>query len=136
MSKVTDFLEQNMVVSLATSAGDKPRCSIMEYVMLDGCMFFATDPDSIKANNLRQNSRVSASVYNMPVFVTVDGAVTAPTQAEIDAYNKVLFERHPEFKDYMTSGVMQPMAYYKLVGETAYYNDYSQGMSPAEIIEL
>lgn len=135
MEKVINFLKDNHVMTLATSLNDKPRASVLEYVIIGDSILFATAEDSIKANNLKQNKRISLSVYNMPKFVTLDGIAVAPTETEISEYNKILFERHPEFKELVEKGIMHPFAYFKVSIETAYYNDYSTGMNPTEIIK-
>lgn len=136
MEKVLSLLKENMVCSVGTCYGDKPRVSVLEYIMVGDNVIFATDTESIKATNLKFNNRISFSVYAMPLFVTIDGSVTNPTEEEIGIYNNVLFEMHPEFKEMMAKGTMRPVTYYKLVPKTIYYNDYSLGMSPTEITEL
>ena len=136
MDKLLKFLNENMVCSLATCSGDVPRATAMEYIMEDGHIIFATDPDSIKAQNLKANNKISFSAHNMPLFVTIDGTTETPTEQEIAAYNKTLFERHPEFKDAMAAGMMHPFQYYKIIPKTVYWNDYSAGMTPSEVIKF
>ena len=135
LDKIVKFLNENVVCSLATCKDNVPRATAMEYVMAEGHIIFATDPDSIKARNLKANNKISFSAQNMPLFVTIDGTTETPTEQEIAAYNKTLFERHPEFNDAMAAGMMRPFQYYKIVPKTAYWNDYSAGMPPTEIIE-
>lgn len=135
MEKVIKFLKENHVMTLATSLNDKPRASVLEYVMIGDAVIFATAEDSIKANNIKGNKKISVSVHNMPKFVTLDGAAVTPSEAEISEYNKILFERHPEFKEMVEKGIMHPFAYFKVSVETAYYNDYSTGMNPTEVIK-
>ena len=135
MEKVFEFLRRNNICTVATSAGDKPRASVIDYYMVGNAIIFATDPSSIKANNLKENNRISMSVHAMPLFVTLDGCVTEPTNAEIESYGKQLLTNHPEFAEMMKSGMMPTFAYYKMVIETAYFNDLSNGMAPTEIIK-
>ena len=135
MEKVFEFLKKNIVCTVATSSGDMPRASVLEYYMIGNAIIFATDPSSIKANNLKKNNHISMSVHNMPQFVTLDGSVTEPTKAEIEGYTHQLMINHPEFKEMMEKGMMQPFVFYKLVIKTAYWNDYSNGMAPTEIIK-
>lgn len=136
MEKVYDFLKKNNVCTLATSSEGNPRASIVEYYMLGNAIIFATSPDSIKAQNLRKNNRISMSVWEMPMFVTLDGTTTSPAEEEIASYNKQLFVRHPEFVEMINNKLMPPFQYYKLVIETAYFNDYSQGMVPVQIFKI
>jgi uncharacterized pyridoxamine 5'-phosphate oxidase family protein len=135
MKKVFDLLKGNDVTTLATCTNNKPRASAVNYYMVGDAIVFATSPSSIKAHNLEQNNRISISVKSMPKFVTLDGIVATPTPAEIDGYNKKLFEVHPEFKEIVEKGLMEPFVYYKVVVETAYYSDYTNGILPAEIIK-
>lgn len=136
MDKVLQFLRENLVCTLATCANDKPRASAMEYAVVGDNVLFSTDGDSIKAGNLKANNKISFSAHAMPKFVTIDGVTATPDEDEINAYNKILFERHPEFKEMVEKGMMRPFVYFKLVPEVVYYNDYSNGMRPAEIIKL
>lgn len=136
MEKVLQFLKENLVCCLATCSNDKPRASAMEYVIVGNNVLFATDGNSIKASNLKVNNKISFSAHAMPKFVTIDGTTATPKQDEIDSYNKTLFERHPEFKEMVEKGMMKPFVYFKLVPEVVYYNDYSTGMTPPEVIKL
>ena len=135
MKKVIDFLKENVVATLATCSDNKPRASIVEYYMIDDAIIFGTDPDSLKAHNLNHNPRISMSVSAMPKFVTVDGVVVAPTKDEIESYTKLLFEFHPEFKELMEKGMMgNSFVHFKIAPEIAYYNDFTNGMAPTEVI--
>lgn len=136
MEKVLQFLKENLVCCLATCSSDKPRASAMEYVVIGDNVFFATSGDSIKATNLKANNKISFSAHAMPRFVTIDGTTAAPNKDEIVAYNKILYERHPEFKEMVEKGIMNSFVYFKLVPEIIYYNDYSAGMTPPEVIKL
>lgn len=136
MEKVLQFLRENTVCCLATCSNDKPRASTMEYIMVGDNILFATDVESIKVGNLKANNKISFSAYAMPRFVTIDGTTETPNEEELKEFNKIIFERHPDFKEMVEKGMMRPFAYYKLIPEVAYYNDYSQGMRPAEVIKL
>lgn len=135
MEKVINFLKANSLCTVATSYNDMPRASVVEYYMAGDSIVFATSSDSIKATNLAKNDHISMSVHNMPLFVTVDGCVVEPTAEEIEVYNSQLMAHHPEFFEMIEKGMMPPFSYFKIVPETVYYNDYSQGMVPTEIIK-
>ncbi len=135
MEKVIQFLKENMVCTMATCSNNNPRASVMEYMVVNDHIMLGTDGESIKAQNLRANNKISVSVCNMPKFVVVEGTTATCTQDEIDTYNGILFERHPEFKTYLEQGMMRPMTHFKVVPTEVYYSDYSQGMVPPEIIK-
>jgi len=136
MEKVYEFLRNSNVCTIATSSNGNPRASIVEYHMLGNAIIFATSPDSIKAQNLKKNNRISMSVCSMPLFVTLDGKTTTPTETEIASYNEQLFIRHPDFIDLFENTLMPPFQYYKMVIEAVYFNDYSQGMAPVQVLKL
>lgn len=136
MEKVIKFLKENSVCCLATCSDNKPRASAMEYIVLGDNVFFATDGESVKATNLKANNKISFSANSMPKFVTIDGVTATPNEDEINTYNKILYVRHPEFKEMAEKGMMKPFVYFKLLPEVVYYNDYSAGMSPTEVIKL
>lgn len=135
MDKVLKFLKENVVCTLATCSNNKPRASAMEYGVVGDHVIFATQGSSIKALNLKANNKISFSAYAMPRFLTIDGTTAAADAQEIEAYTGILFARHPEFKELAAQGLMQPFTYYKLIPELIYYNDFSNGMAPVEIIK-
>ena len=126
MKKVIDFLKENSITVIATSSDNKPRASILEYAVIDDCIILGTDNRSIKAHNLDSNPHISLSVQQLPKFVTIDGAVSTPTDEEIEEYMRRLIENHPEFKERMAAGMIQ-FTYYKVNIETAYLCDMSKG---------
>jgi len=132
MDEVMKLLKENKVMNLATSYNDKPRSSIMEYIMVGDALIFSTDPESIKGKNLAKNPKVSLTVGGMPVFLAIDGTVMYAGPKEVDEYNKELVLRYPEFKEMMASGAMK-FKHFKVVFETAYY---SEGMGPAKVIQM
>lgn len=134
MKNVIDFLKANSDMVLASSFNDKPRASILEYYVIEDSIFFATSEESIKGHNLKQNKNVSLSVSRLPEFVTIDGHITAPTAVEIEKFTKLMFEKHPDFKDLIEKGVLGTFLFCKVVIETAYFTDYRKARE-AEIIK-
>jgi len=153
MKEVLSFLKENSVMRIATvSAAGKPRVSIMEYGMVGNSMIFATHHGSVKDMNIGDNPLVSVSVGGTPTYVTIDGAATDASADEIEAFNKVLYERHltglgsqlysgrqakpydkySDFREMIRSGEIN-MKYYKVVFYTAYY---THGLGPAKIVEM
>lgn len=132
MENLYKLLNDNKVMNLATCSDDKPRSSIMEYIMVGDAMIIATSPDSIKAKNIAKNNRISLTVGNMPIYAAIDGKVTDANAEEINGYNKELLVRYPEFKEMMDSGAMT-FKHFRVVFDTAYY---SEGMAPAKVIKM
>jgi len=132
MDAVMRLLKANTAMNLATSYNDRPRSSIMEYVMVGDAMIFATDPESIKGKNLAKNPRVSLTVGNMPVFLAMDGTVTYAGPREVEEYNKEVVKRYPHLGELMTSGAVK-FRHFRVEFETAYY---SEGMGPAKVIKM
>ncbi|MDR0198184.1 MAG: pyridoxamine 5'-phosphate oxidase family protein [Methanomassiliicoccaceae archaeon] len=132
MEEVIRLLKTNTVMNLATCHNEKPRSSIMEYIMVGDAMIFSTDPESIKGRNLAKNPNVSLTVGNMPVFVAIDGTVSYAGPKEVEEYNAELIRRYPMFKEMMESGAMK-FKHFRVVFDTAYY---SEGMGPAKIIKM
>ena len=120
MDKVMKLLKANTSMALATSCNDKPRSSIMEYVMVGDNMICSTDPNSIKGKNLAKNPNVSLTVGSMPTYMAIDGKIAEPTRKEIEEYNKVLIARYPHFKEIMAAHP-EAFKHFRVVFETAYY---------------
>ena len=136
MDKVMKLLKKNKYMTLATSARNRPRSSIVEYIMVGDTMVIMTDPTTIKAKNLAKNNKVSLSVSKIPkdimkaVYMTIDGVAEPATKAEKDGYNKVLFERYPAFAG--MNEFLKVALYFRVKFKTAYY---SVGMGKAEKIK-
>jgi len=122
MEKVLKLLKANTSMALATSSNDKPRSSIMEYVMVGDNMICSTSPDSIKGKNLAKNPKVSLTVGGMPTYVAIDGKIKDPTKKEIEEYNKVLIARYPHFKEIMATHP-EAFKHFRVVFDTAYYTE-------------
>jgi uncharacterized pyridoxamine 5'-phosphate oxidase family protein len=151
-NEVLKLLKENIVMHLATCRDNNPRSSIMEYGMVGDSMIFATFHGTIKGWNMSQNPRISLTVGGTPMYVAIDGTVAEASAADIEGFNKILFERHllgirhqlysgrytnpyekySEFKDMLMADKMN-LRYYKVIFDTAYY---THGSGPAEEIDM
>ncbi|SHH40332.1 Pyridoxamine 5'-phosphate oxidase [Anaerosphaera aminiphila DSM 21120] len=121
MKEFYELLNQNKICTLATSSSHSPRASIVEYIIVDDSILFATYPDSIKAKNLSENKNISLSISSLPQFSTIDGEVCEPTESEKDTYTKIFLERTPEFSSYVVNSRL-PFTYFKIKIKKAFYN--------------
>ena len=102
MEKLMDLIKANDTCTLATCSDNKPRASIMAYMVIEDQIIFATGADSIKGKNLLANPQVSLSISALPLYTTIDGTLVEPSEPEKQAYNEKLFIKYPEFKELMT----------------------------------
>ena len=123
MEKVIKLLNDNKVCYIATCNNNVPRATPMEYVMVDGSLLFSTRGDTNKDKNLKENNKISLTVNNMPIFVTLNGTTETPSDSEIEKLHKIYFERHPELEEDIKGWTL---CYYKVVPTIVYYTDYSQ----------
>jgi uncharacterized protein len=76
-----DFLSRNEACRVATCHDEIPHVAPVSYVFEDGVFFFATDPETRKLENIRQNGRVAlvvdvySSVGNKAVCVQGTAAI-------------------------------------------------------------
>ena len=62
-SKVVDYMNKHTICSLATVREDGfPQVNTVEYVNDNLSLYFATDPNSQKINNIKKNSKVSLTI--------------------------------------------------------------------------
>ena len=122
MEKYLKLLNANTVMNLATCSNDKPRSSIMEYVMIGDDIFFGTDPESIKGKNLAKNRKVSLTVGGMPTYLALDGRAVNATKKDSEEYFKVLFKRYPHFKELVEKGVIK-LKVFRVSVSTVYFTD-------------
>ncbi|MCL2785719.1 MAG: pyridoxamine 5'-phosphate oxidase family protein [Methanomassiliicoccaceae archaeon] len=159
MDKVLRFLADNRIMTLATSADDVPRASILEYTLVGDppkrpVMMFSTSPDSIKSKNLDKNPNISFTVGHIPAYLAANGTAREATAEEKEEYiqaqmgvkwgalrstkpkyvedwNEIMMERHPEFKKTMKCGQLK---YYTIKIDTVHY---TEGFEPvSEKIEM
>ena len=129
MEKVIKLLNDNEVCYIATCRDNIPRAAPMEYVMVDGSLIFSTRGNTNKDKNLKENNRISVTVNNMPIFVTIDGTTETPSADEIEKCGNIYLERHPELAEEpeLVEAIKGgSLHYYKLIPSVAYYSDYSQ----------
>jgi len=129
MEKVIKLLNDNDVCYLATCSNNIPRATPMEYVMVNGSLIFSTRGNTNKDKNLKENNRISVTINNMPIFVTIDGTTETPSTEEIRECCKIYLERHPDIAedtDLFEAIKSGSLHYYKLVPVVAYYSDYSK----------
>ena len=134
MERLMTLIKENDTCTLATCKDNKPRISIMAYMVINDHILFATGADSIKGKNLLANPQVSLSISALPLYATIDGTVIEPTESEKQAYNEKLFVKYPEFKELMTNGQFPCFTYFKVVPQKGYFSDTTKGMVPPEII--
>ena len=99
---------------LATSAGDKPHCSLMTYVADDQCreIYMVTHQKGTKYTNLKQNPNVSLLIdtreehrgenrFNA-LALTVNGTFTEIEDPKRKtAVGEQMVKRHPHLADFM-----------------------------------
>ena len=136
MEKLMGLIKANDTCTLSTCKDNKPRASIMAYMVVEGQILFATGADSIKGKNLLANPQISLSISALPLYATIDGTVVEPSETEKEAYNEQLFVKYPEFKELMTNGHFPCFTYFKVIPQKAYFSDTAKRMVPAEIISF
>lgn len=73
--ELTDFLETNMKVQVATIGPDgSPHLTTLFYVLVDGRMFFWTYGRSQKIQNLRRDARITCLVEDGEDYFELRGA--------------------------------------------------------------
>jgi nitroimidazol reductase NimA-like FMN-containing flavoprotein (pyridoxamine 5'-phosphate oxidase superfamily) len=116
-----DFLKANDMCVLATSAGDRPHCSLMAYATPpDGReLYMVTPKDSMKYANLTRNPQVS---------LLVDSRITAPREKVQALTVEGVFEKtedpmkrkaildllgavHPQLKGFMENPIVEPLCF-------------------------
>ena len=62
--RICTFLREQAMCTLATSQGDVPRATLLEYYS-DGTTLYINGDPGIKLENIKANSRVCIAIYNM-----------------------------------------------------------------------
>ncbi|MBP9738163.1 pyridoxamine 5'-phosphate oxidase family protein [Candidatus Saccharibacteria bacterium] len=72
---VRHFLESNFIAELATASNNKPTCSTVIYVVdKDLNLYFVTNRDSHKAENILKNQNVSMTIWEFSkMSIQLDG---------------------------------------------------------------
>jgi len=65
-SRITNFLNQHKVLTLATSFGDEPYCANLFYAYLpeEGCLVITSDMNTKHIRNISHNIFVAGSVVD------------------------------------------------------------------------
>ncbi|MBO9520574.1 MAG: pyridoxamine 5'-phosphate oxidase family protein [Nocardioidaceae bacterium] len=89
--ELTEFLESNMKVQVATNGPDgHPHLTTLFYVMVDGQMFFWTYGKSQKIQNLRRDPRVTCLVEDGTDYFELRGATIFGKARLIEDYDQLV----------------------------------------------
>lgn len=89
--ELSDFLEANMKVQVATNGPDgHPHLTTLFYVMVDGQMFFWTYGKSQKILNLRRDPRITCLVEDGTDYFELRGATIFGKARLIEDYDQLV----------------------------------------------
>ena len=101
--KIKDYLNENRVLTLATSIGDKPYCANCFYVFDEASktLIFLSDTETRHIKEGLKNSRVAGSIQNGVTTVAkiqgiqFIGEFISPSEEEQKVFYKIYYDKFP-----------------------------------------
>lgn len=133
-----NYIQNHNIATLATSEKTIPHASTIEYASDGFTLYFSTNPETQKAENLRKNKQVSLTIdedykdWTKIKGIQMNGiAEEIQDQKEIKKALEFYVAKFPFVADFPPS----PNKMYKIVPKQLYYLDYEKGFTHRELIE-
>lgn len=141
--KITSVIDDVDDMTIATVREDGyPQATTVSYVNDGLTVYFATDKNSQKANNIAKNNKVSLTIdrnyqhWNDIESLSI-GAIAEPVHnaEEIEKVSGLMFDKFPEVTQYASDG-LEDVAFFRIQPEVISLLDYSRGFGHTELIKL
>jgi uncharacterized protein YhbP (UPF0306 family) len=134
-----EHIKKHNIASIATCSNDVPYASTVEYASDGFVLYFSTNPNSQKAKNLANNSKVSLTInedikdWTKIKGIQLEGtAVQLASEEEVRKAKNIYVEKFPFVVHFPPS----PNKMYKVVPKRIMYLDYEKGFGQREIIDF
>ena len=141
--KILQLLDQHRIMTVATNRPDGwPQATTVGYVSDGLTLYFLCSPQSQKANNLANESRVSLTIdhdTSDPMAITglsmaaQAQPVTDPT--ELAKATNLLQTRFPEYAG-LPMPKLEEIAVYRVLSKVISVLDYSKGFGHADLVTI
>jgi general stress protein 26 len=141
--QVTHLLDEHRILTIATNRPDGwPQATVVSYCNDGLVIYFFTDRDGQKVQNISQDSRVSIAVakdYHRPLDIKglslAGHAIVVDDQAEVDHAYRLLLVRYPEYR-VLPKPNRKEIAMVRVTPELVSIVDYDKGYGHADLMRV
>jgi len=140
---IIHLLDEHRIMTIATNRPDGwPQATVVSYCNDGFVIYFFTDRDGQKVQNISQDSRVSAAVardYHRPLDIkglSLGGhAMVVDDKAEVDHAYALLLARYPEYR-VLPRPNRHEIAMVRITPEIVSVVDYAKGYGHADLMRV
>lgn len=137
--KAEEYIKSHNIATLATCVDGIPHASTIEYANDGFILYFSTNPESQKAQNIKKNKIVSLTIdedykdWTVIQGIQIEGIAEQVTdEEEIKKAMGVYMAKFPFVVNFPPS----PNKMYKVVPKRLYFLDYKKGFGHRDVIEF
>src|SRR5262245_37464597 len=140
---ITHLLDEHRILTIATNRPDGwPQATVVSYCNDGLVIYFFTDRDGQKAQNIARDPRVSIAIakdYHRPLDIKglslAGEAVVVDDAAEVDHAHALLLARYPEYR-VLPKPNRHGIALIRVMPEIVSVVDYAKGYGHADLMRV
>ena len=140
---ITRLLDEHRILTIATNRPDGwPQATVVSYCNDGLVIYFFTDRDGQKVQNISHDARVSAAIakdYHRPLDIKglslAGKAVVVDDKAEVDHAYTLLLTRYPEYR-VLPKPNRHEIAMVRVTPEIVSVVDYAKGYGHADLMRV
>jgi PPOX class probable F420-dependent enzyme len=140
---ITRLLEEHRILTIATNRSDGwPQATVVSYCNDGLIIYFFTDRDGQKVQNISRDPRVSIAIakdYHRPLDIKgislAGQAVVVDDKAEVDHAYALLLARYPEYR-VLPKPNRHEIAMVRVTPEVVSVVDYAKGYGHADLMRV
>jgi general stress protein 26 len=141
--QVTGLLDEHRILTVATNRPDGwPQATVVSYCNDGLVIYFFTDRDGQKVQNITQDARVSVAIakdYHRPLEIKglslAGKAVVVDDSSEVDHAYALLLKRYPEYR-VLPKPNRKEIAMVRVTPEVVSVVDYAKGYGHADLVRV
>jgi nitroimidazol reductase NimA-like FMN-containing flavoprotein (pyridoxamine 5'-phosphate oxidase superfamily) len=140
---VIALLDEHRILTIATNRPDGwPQATVVSYCNDGLVIYFFTDRDGQKVQNITQDTRVSIAIakdYHRPLDIKglslAGNALVVDDTAEVDHAYRLLLTRYPEYR-VLPKPNRKEIAMVRVMPELVSVVDYAKGYGHADLVRV
>lgn len=140
---IIDLLSRHRILTIATNRADGyPQATVVSYANDGFVIYFFTDRDGQKAQNIARDPRVSVAIandYHRPLDIkglSLGGqAVIVDDKSEVDHAYSLLLARYPEYR-VLPKPNRREIAMVRVMPEIVSVIDYEKGYGHSDLVRV
>jgi nitroimidazol reductase NimA-like FMN-containing flavoprotein (pyridoxamine 5'-phosphate oxidase superfamily) len=140
---IIQLLDGHRILTIATNRADGwPQATVVSYVNDDLIIYFFTDREGQKAQNIKADARVSVAIakdYHRPLDIKglslAGQALVVDDESEVEHAYRLLLKRYPEYR-VLPKPNRREIALVRVTPELVSVIDYEKGYGHSDLVRV